>query len=79
MERDGDEVHLVMEVEEGWQPGPLPPLMRAVTTAVPVFRRWPTTYRWAATITLGEEPWIRSGWERTGERDGSYLRATSRT
>lgn len=79
LERDGDEITIELEVVEGWRPGPLPPLLRAVTTLVPVFRRWPTTYRWSATVTLGDEPWIRSGWERTGDRDSSYLRATSRT
>jgi hypothetical protein len=78
LERDGDRVHLALEVVEGWRPGPLPPLKRAVTTVVPVFRRWPTTYRWSATVTLGAEPWIRSGWERTAGTDGSYLRATAR-
>lgn len=76
--RDGDQVHLALEVEEGWRPGPLPPLLRMVTTVVPVFRRWPTTYRWSATVTLGDEPRIRSGWERTAGTDGSYLRATGR-
>jgi hypothetical protein len=79
LERDGDQVDIALEVVEGWRPGPLPPLLRAVTTVVPVFRRWPTTYRWAATVTLGEEPRIRSHWERVGERDRSYLRATARS
>lgn len=76
--RDGDRVHLVLEVVEGWRPGPLPPLMRVVTTVVPVFRHWPTTYRWSATVTLGDAPRVRSGWERTAGSDGSYLRATAR-
>ena len=50
--------------------------MELVTRVVPVFRRWPTTYRWRATVTLGEAPTMVSRWERTGERDESYSRAT---
>jgi hypothetical protein len=74
--RRGDEVHLGMEVTERWRPGRLPPLIALVTRVVPVFRRWPTTYRWRATVTLGEAPTMVSRWERTGERDDSYGRAT---
>jgi hypothetical protein len=74
--RRGDEVHLGMEVTERWRPGRLPPLIALVTRVVPVFRRWPTTYRWRATITLGDEPTMVSHWERTGGQDDSYLRAT---
>lgn len=74
--RGGDRVTVGMEVTERWRPGPLPWLMRTVTSVVPVFRRWPTTYRWTATITLGEHPVMTSRWERTGEPDDSYRRAT---
>jgi hypothetical protein len=52
--------------------------MRTVTSLVPVFRRWPTTYRWSATVRLGEPPTMTSRWERTGGSDDSYARATSR-
>jgi hypothetical protein len=74
--RRGDQVRLGMEVTERWRPGRLPPLIGLVTRLVPVFRRWPTTYRWRATVTLGDEPTMVSHWERTGERDDSYARAT---
>ena len=75
--RAGDQVTVGLEVDERWQPGRLPWLMRLVTTVVPVFRRWPTTYRWHAEIRLGEQPTLSSGWERTGdERGGGYRRAT---
>jgi hypothetical protein len=75
--RRGNEVDLALEVEDRWRPGPLPPLMRFVTTVVPTFRRWPTTYRWTATVTLGPEPRLASRWERTGvERGAAYRRAT---
>jgi hypothetical protein len=70
------EVRIGLEVTERWRPGRLPPLLALVTRVVPVFRRWPTTYRWRATVTLGEDPTMVSHWERTGERDDSYRRAT---
>lgn len=74
--REGVIVKLELEVTERWRPGRLPALMELVTRVVPVFRRWPTTYRWRATVTLGEAPTMVSRWERTGERDDSYLQAT---
>ena len=74
--RDGDRIGIDLEVTRGWRPGPLPPLMRIVTTVLPVFRRWPTTYRWRGVITLGEQPRLRSGWERTGGGGAAYRRAT---
>ena len=78
VERTGDRVELVLDVVEGWRPKRLPLLMMAVTRLAPVFRTWPTTYRWSATITLGDLPSQRSRWERKGERrDQSYQRLTS--
>jgi hypothetical protein len=78
--RRGDEVDLALDVTRRWRPPPgLPPLMRIVTRVIPVFRRWPTTYRWRATVTLGDPPTMTSRWERVGtERGEGYRRATSR-
>jgi hypothetical protein len=74
--RAGD-VTVGMDVDERWKPDRLPWLMRLVTTVVPVFRRWPTTYRWHADVRLGAEPAMSSRWERTGgERGRAYRRAT---
>jgi len=75
--RSGDVVKLELDVTERWRPGRLPALMELVTRVVPVFRRWPTTYRWRATVTLGEEVRMVSRWERRGERDESYSRAVA--
>lgn len=79
-EREGDEVRLGLDVTRRWKPSAtLPLLMRVVTRVLPVFRRWPTTYRWRATVTLGVTPSIRSRWERTARGDHrSYERATRR-
>lgn len=76
--RDGEQVVCDLEVTRRWKPGRQPPLMMAVTTLVPVFSRWPTTYRWLAVVTLGDQPTIRSGWQRTAAaRGGGYRRLTS--
>jgi len=75
--REGDRVELAMEVTQRWRPGRLPWLMRMVTTVVPVFRRWPTTYRWRATVSLTPTPSITSRWERTVSDGGAaYRKAT---
>jgi hypothetical protein len=50
----------------GWKPAGLPPLMAAVTRLAPVFRSWPTTYRWSGTVTLGDRPTLRSRWGAHG-------------
>ncbi len=70
--RTHDRLELGVDVTERWRPGPLPLLMRLVTTMVPVFRRWPTSYRWRATAQLGADPTLTSRWERTGS-GGRYL------
>lgn len=69
---------LVLDVDERWEPGRLPALMRLVTTAIPVFRTWPTTYRWRCDLGLGETPTVESRWLRTGPSTvDSYRRATT--
>ncbi len=79
--RTGDRVALVLEVTRRWRPpAGLPLLMRVVTRVVPVFRSWPTTYRWTAEVDLAGRPVLMSSeWQRTGaERGESYRRATRR-
>jgi hypothetical protein len=66
-------VTLGMEVDRGWHPKGLPPFMNLVTTVVPVFRRWPTTYRWWAEIDL-DRRWMTSRWERTPDGDDRAYR-----
>jgi hypothetical protein len=77
-ERRHDVVELVLDVVRGWRPTGLPSLMAAVTRLAPVFRTWPTTYRWTGTVTLGNLPTLTARWERKGDqRDESYRRLTS--
>jgi hypothetical protein len=76
--RRQDCVELVLDVVLGWRPAGLPLLMTAVTKVAPVFRTWPATYRWSATVTLGDQPTLVSRWERKGvQRDESYQRLTT--
>ncbi|MGD2061616.1 MAG: hypothetical protein PVF87_12160 [Acidimicrobiia bacterium] len=68
---------LDLDVDEGWHPKDLPPFMRVVTTLIPVFTRWPTTYRWHAEIDL-ELNTMASKWARTDSNgDESYQKLTS--
>lgn len=75
--RDAERVAATLNVTTGWTPRGLPLLMRIVTRIMPVFRRWPTTYRWLAT--LGPGAVVSAGWQRTGEAGSAdYRRATRR-
>lgn len=75
--RSGSQVTLTMDVGQGWHPQGLPAFMRLVTTVAPVFRRWPTTYRWRAEIDL-DRLWMSSDWQRTeGTGADSYQKLTA--
>ena len=76
--KDG-EVRLGFDVTEGWRPTGLPMLMKVVTRVAPVFRRWPTTYRWTATVTLNHPPSMTARWERTGTERGESYRSLTGT
>src|SRR5690606_4032577 len=76
-EPDGDGVNVSLDVTRRWKPmGGQSPLMRIVTRVAPVFRQWPTTYRWEGRIDPAATPVTISGrWFRDGD-DRSYLRLT---
>ena len=80
-QRRGDSATIAMDADERWRPGRLPWLMRLVTTVVPVFRRWPTTYRWHAEVRLdagrGADATLSSRWERTGDERGRAYRSVT--
>ena len=72
----GAETTVRLNVTEGWRPVRLPLLMRIVTRVAPVFRTWPTTYRWEATIS--ENGMMTSTWQRTEtDRGESYRKLTA--
>lgn len=73
--RDGDAATLALDVTRPWGPRKLPLLMRLVTTIMPVFRKWPTTYRWRAEVPDGDASGGTARWERIGSGcDSSYRR-----
>lgn len=75
--RSGNRVDLGVDVTERWRPHRPTRLVRVVTAVVPVFRRWPTTYRWRGSATLGFGRGVTGRWERTGSGGGDeYRRAT---
>lgn len=76
--RTSSGVHLAMDPDERWRPEHLPWLMRVVTSVVPVFRQWPTTYRWRCHLRPdGDSPSMTSRWQRSSSRGAdSYRRAT---
>ncbi|MBB3036396.1 hypothetical protein [Hoyosella altamirensis] len=74
----GEVSTLTFGVTRGWRPRRLPPLMRVVTTLLPVFRRWPTTYIWEARADLRGVPAVHAKWRRTtSSGDSLYSRVTS--
>lgn len=75
--RTGDAIAVDMGADEPWNPVRPPWPMRLVTTFVPVFRRWPTTYRWQAQIRLGERPTMSSGWDRTEDARGIHYQGST--
>lgn len=75
--RRADAVDVSLDVTKGWRPAHLPPLMRIVTTVAPIFRTWPTTYRWNSCVRLDGSAVMTARWVRTGtDRGDSYRRLT---
>jgi len=67
LHRQGDSVRLGLVPETGWAPSRPTPLVRTITTLQQGMRRWPTTYRWDAELSLGDTPgFSRSAWSRVG-------------
>ena len=50
--REGDRVAVELDVTERWRPYGLPTSIELFTRVVPVFRTWPSTYRWRGTVEL---------------------------
>jgi len=69
--RHGSELRLEATPDGGWTPGDAPRMARALFRAVSMFRSWPTTYAWSATLQRpagdaevhGSLP-LQSLWER---------------
>ncbi len=75
--RTNNHVRLQLDVDQPWRPGPQPAFMWLVTHIMPIFRRWPTTYRWRAAVHLGDDPALTSMWERTSSDLADRYRRTT--
>lgn len=68
VERRGDRIEIDAVPSGGWTPGDAPLMARLLFRLVKMFRRWPTTYRWSATVEItddaGVAPTLTSRWER---------------
>ncbi|MBN4927182.1 hypothetical protein IEU95_10080 [Hoyosella rhizosphaerae] len=70
-------VALTFAVTRGWQPRQLPLFMRVVTTVLPMFRRWPTTYMWEARADVRDGYKVEATWRRTVHKKNLYTKVTS--
>ena len=66
MHRQQSKVDLSIVPIKGWKPNEKRMMVKAIYTAIKLFKDWPKTYVWNATITLDEKdgPSIVSKWER---------------
>jgi hypothetical protein len=64
--RSGDKVVVKVHPSGGWQPKPATLFLKFLFRVAKVFRHWPKTYQWTATIELrGQEtPHVDSRWVR---------------
>jgi len=67
--RAGAAVEIILHPDGGWQPAVKRWSVRLIFGLVPLFKRWPMTYRWVGRLALGERPALHGAWERLG-REG---------
>ena len=65
VQRSGDQVK-VQVIPGVWQPTERDLFVNALYLFVPIFKSWPSTYQWDASIDLSqpEQPMMRSAWSR---------------
>jgi len=69
VEKQGDSLVLELLPQGGWQPRPDRLSLRLLFSLAPVFRRWPSTYRWKAVLTRQKDGnfFMKSQWRREGK------------
>lgn len=65
VQRRGDQVKIEVHPAGGWQPGVRKWSVRFMFFVVKLFKQWPKTYRWTATLDLSrpEAPQLHSHWQ----------------
>jgi hypothetical protein len=65
VQRSGDQVK-VQVIPGVWQPTERDLFVNALYLFVPIFKSWPSTYQWDASIDLSqpEQPKMQSAWSR---------------
>ncbi len=59
------ETEIALDFTRGWRPAEGDLLLKTIYTVVPLFKRWPETYRWSAKLRHGSAGvTIESAWER---------------
>lgn len=66
VERQGGQIKMVLIPSGGWKPRPDKLSLRFLYTVAGVFKKWPATYEWNATIseTSDDTYHMVSGWKR---------------
>jgi hypothetical protein len=66
LQRSGNQVKIDVQPRGGWHPGVRRGSVRIIFFLVRLFTQWPKTYRWDASIDLGqgENPFMKSSWTR---------------
>lgn len=70
VQRSGSQVK-VQVIPGGWQPTERDVFVNALYLFVPIFKSWPSTYQWDASIDLSqpEQPMMQSAWRRISQKD----------
>lgn len=68
--RRGSQVSIVLQPSGGWLPGIRKWSVRLMFFIVSIFKGWPKTYRWEATLDLSQEgtPHMTSKWSRIARK-----------
>lgn len=68
VKREGEQIQIKLRPSGGWQPNESKFSLRFLYTVAKVFKHWPKTYEWQASLKEVEGEWeIQSKWERIQE------------
>lgn len=68
LEKIADQVHVVLNQFEKWQPTGHPIGYKLLFTLVKIFRNWPTNYSWEGTVELKKNPLMDGKWQHQLKR-----------